>query len=280
MNYTHNPVCTAHISVNKNRVKIHQKGIPSGNRLDIERTVFLKDGQNFEIELHNPKQNSVLAKISINGRDISSSGFVLRPGQRVYIERFIDEAKKFTFSTYEVENNLQNQQAIANNGEVEVRFYDEYVSQTIFTNNYSTNYGTVTTPWTSPTTGPLYIYSTGNVGIGCSSPPTTLNTGTSTSTAYYSNANATFTTTSATTSAPIAGSLETGRVERGGSSSQNFGLACGNFNSWPSSMETIKIYPLSQKPIESSEIRNYCTNCGTRAKKTGWKFCPSCGSKF
>lgn len=268
MNYTHNPVCTAHISVNKNRVKLYRNGLS-----DHSPSVFLKDGQNFEIELYNPKQNSVLAKISINGKDISSSGFVLRPGQRVYIERFIDEAKKFTFSTYDVENNLQNQQAIANNGEVEVRFYDEYVSQTIFTNNYGTNYGT---PWTSPTTGPLYIYTNGNVGIGCSSPSATLNvTGTSTSTAYYSNTNATF-----TTSSPIAGSLETGRVERGGSSSQNFGLAYGNFNFRASSTETIKIYPASQKPIESSEIRNYCTNCGTRAKKTGWKFCPSCGSKF
>ena len=272
MNYTHNTVCTAHISVNKNRVKLYRN---VNGLSDHSPSVFLKDGQNFEIELYNPKQNSVLAKISINGKDISNSGFVLKPGQRVYIERFIDEAKKFSFSTYEVENNLQNQQAIANNGEVEVRFYDEYVSQTIFTNNY----GTVTTPWTSPTTGPLYIYSTGNVGIGSSSPSTTLNV-TGTSTAYYSNANATFTTTSATTSAPIAGSLETGRVERGGSSSQNFGLTYGNFNSWASSTETIKIYPVSQKPIESSEIRNYCTNCGTRAKKTGWKFCPSCGSKF
>jgi lipopolysaccharide biosynthesis regulator YciM len=74
--------------------------------------------------------------------------------------------------------------------------------------------------------------------------------------------------------------LETGRVERGESSSQSFGSALGSFNSWASSTETIKIYPISQKPVESSEIRNYCTNCGARAKKTGWKFCPSCGSKI
>jgi len=262
MNYynTYNPVCTAHISVSKNRVKIYQE-ITSG------KTVFLKDGQNFEIELYNPKQNNVLAKISINGKDISSAGFILRPGQRVFIERFIDEAKKFTFSTYEVENTSENQKAIANNGEVEVRFYDEYVPQTIFTNNYGSTI-TTTPGWT---TNPLYIYSTGNVGIGCTSPTTTLNI-TGTSTAYSTNT--TFTNTS------VAGSLETGRVERGESSSQSFGSALGSFNSWASSTETIKIYPISQKPVESSEIRNYCTNCGARAKKTGWKFCPSCGSKF
>jgi hypothetical protein len=264
MNYTYNTVCTAHISVNKNRVKIYQNS--SG------KTVFLKDGQNFEIELYNPKQNNVLAKISINGNDISTSGFILKPGQRVFIERFIDEAKKFTFSTYEVDDTSKNREAIANNGEVEVRFYDEYVPQTIFTNNYGT---TITTNpcWT---TSPTYIYSNGNVGIGCSSPSTTLNISGSTST-YYSNSNATFTSSN---SIPVAGSLETGRVERGGSSSQSFTSAFGNFNSWASSTETIKIYPISQKPVESSEIRNYCTNCGARAKKTGWKFCPSCGSKF
>jgi hypothetical protein len=264
MYYT-NQACSAHISVNKNRVKIYRN---VNGLSDHSPSVFLKDGQNFEIELYNPKQNSVLAKISINGKDISTSGFVLKPGQRVFIERFIDQAKKFTFSTYEVEDNSQNRQAIANNGEVEVRFYDEYTppfSGTSITTSYPT--------WPST---PTYIYSSGNVGIGTSSPSTSLHIGGSTTnTAFYSNTNSTFTCSNS-----VAGSLETGRVEMGGSSSQNFGSTFGNFNSWASSSENIKIYPVSQKPIESSEIRNYCTNCGTRAKKTGWKFCPSCGSKF
>jgi hypothetical protein len=264
MNYTHNTVCTAHISVNKNRVKIYRNVGLS----DHSPSVFLKDGQNFEIELYNPKKNSVLAKISINGKDISTSGFVLKPGQRVFIERFIDQAKKFTFSTYEVEDNSQNRQAIANNGEVEVRFYDEYAPFTFSGNSITTSYPT----WPST---PTYIYTNGNVGIGTSSPSTSLHIGGSTTnTAFYS------TNTTFTSSNSVAGSLETGRVEMGGTSNQNFGLACGSFNSWASSTDTIKIYPVSQKPIESSEIRNYCTNCGTRAKKTGWKFCPSCGSKF
>jgi hypothetical protein len=266
MYYTTTQVCTAHISVNKNRVKIYKevKGLH-----DHTPSVFLKDGQNFEIELYNPKQNSVLAKISINGKDISSAGFILRPGQRVFIERFIDEAKKFTFSTYEVENTSENQNAIAKNGEVEVRFYDEYAP-------FSFGGTTINTVYPTFTTTPNYIYS-GNVGIGTSSPNSTLTIrGTSTGT-FYSNTNSTFTNS---VSMSVAGSLETGRVERGGSSDQSFSSASGNFNSYASSTETIKIYPAFQKPVETSEIRNYCTNCGTRAKKTGWKFCPSCGSKF
>lgn len=253
MNYTTTQVCTAHISVNKNRVKIYQKGILSDNRLDIMRAVFLKDGQNFEIELYNPKQNSVLAKITLNGKDISSSGIVLRPGQRVYIERFIDTPRKFEFSTYEVGDTVQNRTAIAKNGEVEVKFYDEYVP--------------CSSTWT---TNPCYIHSTGT------STNTNFSLTSGTSTAFYSNG----TTNTGTLNVHVAGSLETGRVEQGKSSGQSFSITNGTFNSYACSTETIKLFPASQKPVESAEIRNYCTSCGTRAKKTGWKFCPSCGSKF
>jgi archaellum component FlaG (FlaF/FlaG flagellin family) len=251
-------MCSAHISVNRNRVKNY-------NKTDSHSSVFLKDGQNFEIELYNSKQNSVLAKISINGNSISSSGIILRPGQRVYIERFIDTPNKFEFSTYEVDDTSANRKAIANNGEVEVKFYDEYIP----TYNY---YGGTTT-WTNHTY-PFYIHSTGNVGIGCTNPSTTLNiTGTTTGTTNYSNLNSTFT-------ANVAGSLETGRIEKGKSSDQHFSTTNGSFNSYEFFTERIKLLPNSMKPVETSEIRNYCTNCGTRAKKAGWKFCPSCGGKF
>jgi hypothetical protein len=260
MYYTNNPVCTAHISVNKNRVKLYKNAD--------QHSVFLKDGQNFEIELYNPKQNSVLAKILLNGKPISSSGIVLRPGQRVFIERFIDEPKKFAFSTYEVSDTELNREAIEKNGEVTVDFYDEWVP-------FNTTWYTTSTPqWTTPnwSSNNLVLRTTGNVGIGTSSPNSTLTiSGTTTSSAYYSNASYT---------SNVAGSLETGRVEAGGNSSQHFSSINGNFNSYVSNSVNLKIYPSSQKPVETSEIRNYCTNCGTRAKKTGWKFCPNCGQKI
>jgi hypothetical protein len=264
MYITTSNLCQAHISVNKNRVKIYSN---LNGLADHTNSVFLKDGQNFEIELYNPKTTTVLAKISINGRDISSSGIVLRPGQRVFIERFIDEPKKFAFSTYEVENTSQNRAAIANNGEVEVRFYDEWALS-----------GTTSNYWIN--SNPTYTYTTnGNVGIGTTSPNSTFTVG-GTSTAFYSNSNATLTSSFSNIKSPIAGSLETGIVEKGGNSSQSFSNYAGNFNSWPCNTETIKLLPVSQKPVETSEIRNYCTNCGTRAKKSGWKFCPSCGNRF
>jgi hypothetical protein len=41
-------------------------------------TVYLKDGDEFEIELFNPTSNKVLAKIELNGDSIGS-GIILRP---------------------------------------------------------------------------------------------------------------------------------------------------------------------------------------------------------
>jgi hypothetical protein len=49
-------------------------------------TVYLNDGDEFEIELYNPTQNKVLAKIEMNGNSIGN-GIILRPGERVFLER-------------------------------------------------------------------------------------------------------------------------------------------------------------------------------------------------
>ena len=94
-----------------------------------------------------------------------------------------------------------------------------------------------------------------------------------------------FTTTSFTNdsigvNASVPKSVETGRIEKGDSSNQLFETVNGNFSNFPTSSVSIKLLPESQKPVEVSSIRNYCTNCGTRMKKQSWKFCPSCGSKI
>jgi len=204
--------------------------------------VYLKDGSNFEIELYNPKTTSVLAKIWINGQVISAAGgIVLRPGQRVFLERFIDVTKKFKFTTYEVDDSSQTKLAIANNGKIEVLFYDEYVSNTssvmLYGHTITTNY------YNRPST----LTVGGSAGtINCSS-------------SLSSN------------------SIETGIVEKGGNSKQRFSNTYGNFNSWTCSTSVWQILPESKKPVEMGEIRSYCTGCGTRHKKATWKFCPNCG---
>jgi len=240
--------CTAHITKNRNRSKIY------------ENSVYLKDGENFEIELFNPTTSRVLAKITINGSSISNSGIVLKPGERVYLERFIDSNNKFVFETYQVEGSNEALNAIRNNGIVEVSFYTE-----ITTSTYTTNHGSFTLGNSGYQPGTLYgTYDTPFGGT------TVNNLFTTTS----------FTNSSIGVNASVSKSVETGRIEKGDSSDQLFETVNGNFSMFATSSVSIKLLPESQKPVEVSSIRNYCTNCGTRMKKQSWKFCPSCGTKI
>jgi hypothetical protein len=232
---------TAHITKKKSRLKVYNGHI-----------VFLNDKDNFEFEIHNPKQSSVLVKIKINGEYISTSGVVLKPGQRVFLERFLDTNSKFEFSTYEVENTPQNRSAIELNGMITIEFYDEHIPQHI---NYITGtswYGTLNN---SNTNSPTY------------------------NSVYYSNTNGITLTTLTNTSNTSSIKLETGRVEKGDKSTQDITNTYGNFNYYTLHRVEYKILPKSSKPVEVREIRNYCTECGTKVK-TNYMFCPSCCNKI
>jgi hypothetical protein len=254
--------CTAHITKNRNRSKIY------------DDSVYLKDGENFEIELFNPTTSRVLAKITINGNYISNSGIVLKPGERVYLERFIDSNNKFVFETYEVEGSNEALNAIRNNGGVEVSFYTE-----IMTSTYSSfNDGSLTINSGSSTVyGSGTLYDTYSYPFGGT---TVNNLFTSSSLSGVSGLSGPIGLNGDAGPEGIKGSIETGRIEKGDSSNQLFETVNGNFSTFTTSSITIKLLPESQKPVEVSTLRNYCTNCGTRAKKQSWKFCPSCGSKI
>lgn len=245
--------CTAHITKNRNRSKIY------------ENSVYLKDGENFEIELFNPTTSRVLAKITINGNSISNSGIVLKPGERVYLERFIDSNNKFVFETYEVEESNEALNAIRNNGGVEVSFYTE-----ITTSTYSSFPSTLKIDsWNNTVYGSGTLYDTYGYPFG----GTTVNN-------LFTTTTTNFTNTLIGANASRSKSVETGRIEKGDSSNQLFETVNGNFSTFATSSITIKLLPETQKPVEVSTLRNYCTNCGTRAKKQSWEFCPSCGSKI
>ena len=276
--------CTANITKNRNRLKIYKKGeITNPNLRNTDGFLFLNDKENFEIELFNPHSKKVLAKIYLNGKLISQSGIVLRPGERVFLDRFIDENCKFEFSTYQVQNTNEAQNAIRDNGFVKVEFYHEYE---------------VVSPY-NPYPGNIWI---GNSGTG-------IGTSRFGGTCYYGqNIGTTFTTndsndlsfggstltTSCYFSSGISGSLgpqgpvgntgsksiETGTVEKGGASQQSFEYVNASFNFFCTEKFEFQILPVSSKPVEMSSIRNYCSNCGTRIKGSNWKFCPKCGNKF
>ena len=78
--------------ITKGRQRIKQFG----------QNVYLKNGSEFEIELYNPSRQTVLSKIKINGEFINGGGVILRPGERVFLERYIDVPRKFKYETYTV----------------------------------------------------------------------------------------------------------------------------------------------------------------------------------
>ncbi len=101
------PTPTANLAINKSRLKVY------GKKSEVP-TYYLNKGQEFQIELFNPTTNNVLAKISLNGKPIAQGGLVLRPGERAFLDRYIDIARKFKFDTYEVADTNEVKQAITN----------------------------------------------------------------------------------------------------------------------------------------------------------------------
>ena len=260
--WTTSKPCVAQITKKKNRLKVY----PS-----TKDQIYLNDGDEFEIELFNPKTNPVLAKISINGKRISERGIILNPGQRVFLERFLDSPDKLKFSTYKVNNSQEVKEAIANNGLVKIEFCDECLP---YPRTYT---GTISTGTTWTTLGNPITYTNTNTFYN-SSLNTTGGSFTLTSDIYNSSIPRSLDTTPIKKS-KRADSLETGRVEAGSKSDQDFQNGQGNFNSYPSDVVEFQILPIAQKNIEAKEIRSYCTGCGTRNKQD-WKFCPTCGNKF
>ena len=244
--------------------------------------VYLKNDDTFEVEIFNPLQKTVLAKIKLNGITISATGLIIKPGQRVFLERYFDQPKKFKFETYEVDGSDETIKAIALNGLLEVQFYLE---QEVY---HSWDYNNATI-WT--TTGPYsqpqpISYRSGGTSVGTRGMSSTSNM-------LGSAINASF-TCSVGNDMSVKGSnsvgddifytasqpLETGRIASGGDSDQQFTYANMNFNSFCSYTKKWKILPESVKPLEIGDIKVYCTECGAKAKKTSHKFCYNCGTSL
>lgn len=241
-------------------------------------TVYLNNGDEFEIELFNPTQNKVLAKIELNGKSIGN-GIILRPGERVFLERYLDEAKKFLFETYIVNGNNEDvKNAITNNGDITIKFFNEMVSfpsfqynQTIWINSP----GTFRDSRINTTNNPYEVtFTTNSQPIGA----------TTTDTAFYSNNSLSFEKDivfgSLKTKKSEKRDVETGRVEKGSKSDQSFTYDNSSFYSYPSYTNWWKIKPISQQILVKEDLKVFCTECGSKRKKDSYRYCPTCGTKY
>jgi hypothetical protein len=246
----------------------------------VGQNVYLKNGEEFELELFNPSSITVLAKIKLDGSYISGGGIVLKPGQRVFLERYLDDARKFKFETYEVDGTSNEVlDAIAGNGDVVIDFFDEY-KQPVWNNNitYGGSFG-----------GPIHTYNSNSFNINGTSSSNTA--GVNFNTTSISNTFAGPNLRSAKKSKPNSrsevtmdmlsmDSIETGRVEKGGSSDQSFKTVDKTFNHHTCATSIWKILPVSQKVYEKQELKVYCGNCGTKKRRDSHLFCPHCGEKY
>jgi hypothetical protein len=296
-----------------NNQKDPNKPSDRGRKKINDGKIYLDDSQNFEIEIHNPLTDNVLATININGKPFSKTGLVIKPGQRVYLDCFPDDRKKFVFSTYEVENTDHSKKAIIKNGTIEVFFFKESVVETTLLDkmnkqidhhhHYRPQYYPVYYPypgydpyWKSP-----YWYGTGSPFVGTTTGTYTTNlnnTVYSTSNNILGNGlgivnnSATYTCnegnfTTANAAATVINTLnainniETGRIEKGEMSNQKFTEIDVDFENNHISHVCYQLLPNSRKPLETIDLKEkcFCTDCGKRAK-TSDNFCSSCGKKF
>ena len=259
----------AKIAISKNLIKEYKSS-------NSERTVYLNDGTEFQIYLKNPYQSHLGIKISVNNKSIGNM-LVLRPGQSFWLDRFLNDNKKFLFSTYNVENTAEMKYATNNNGKVKIEFYHEkeetpYISAKIVeplkTNFDWTNYDiTCSSAMSSNEPRSTYYCSTEDIGNSANA-------------ATNSKLTSMLYDISASTKNTNDSYLETGRVEKGGVSRQEFEYCDINFDYYAFKTENILILPTSRKQIRAEETRRrYCSQCGKKVNPKD-KFCSNCGTKL
>jgi len=248
-NYNSDKQIETNITISKSRLKNHSNKF------------YLKDQQEFEIEFFNPNTNVYGVKIKLNGNYISDKHLILQPGKRIFLDRYLDSAEKFKFSTYEVEsNNSSVENAIKLNGVIEFEFCKENIINASYSNINQNTY-------VYPHTFNHLVYGTPN--IYCGNVPS------------FGICSSTLTGSSFGYSGTSGDLKETGRIDKGSQSQMKIENSNTNTNFERCYYFDIQyqLLPISIKPIETKDLIRYCTNCGTKSKKEH-NFCASCGTKL
>lgn len=254
-----------------------------GNGNENNRTVYLNDGEEFQIQLFNPYDYTIGAEVSINNEELGNI-IVIRPGQRIWLERYLDSSNKFKFSVYTVENTYEVKEAIKNNGVVNVRFYAEVKKRNNFRSNIYDDNNIV---WTYNGDN-IKTYNYGNYNVTCKNGVGDSVSAFTSLTAAVTEEPCVCTASYASTCEPLnasyaindtKNSIDTGRVEKGSYSHQKFNNVNIDFSSWAFRTENINLLPTSRKQYTDNDLKKvYCHECGRKIKGK-FKFCPFCGAK-
>lgn len=246
---------SAFITVNKSRRRVYSNS-----------SVFLPDNTDFEIELFNPTRNRIGVEFSMNGTPLESL-LILNPGQRVFLERYLTECKKFNFSTYNVEDVRKVQDAIVENGDVTIKFYREIAHGSIqrfdILQKYEYVENTRNPIWAGNYNSSACTFDVNNLSWDLC---TTANTsGDLTNMSYSKGA-----------------FIETGRIEKGDYSNQPLVSIHADFEVCPFHIITYKIYPESRKSFVTHKdiSTRTCRRCGKTIHNRNAKYCDLCGVKL
>ena len=268
----------AKIAVNKSLLKEYSSS-------KYQRVVYLNDGDEFQIQLFNPEKFPIAAKIHLNGEKLSDM-LVIRPGERIWLERYLDQARKFKFSTYEIEDSYEAKEAASLNGEVKIQFYRVKTSRQNTVINISCPISTIGSPtsiyYNTINSSDCQVKSISEPELASNLNSVNLASSDMSGETWYKSSYISDTACNfyaSSTAAEPERSIETGRVEQGGYSNQKFSYVNYDFEDWSFRTETISILPLSRKPVTASDLKKrYCSNCG-RKLSPKHKFCPYCGTK-
>lgn len=213
---------------------------------------YLANNTEFEIELYNPNLFKVKVDIELNGACISDCGFIILPGQRIFLDRFINQTNKFIFKTYKINKNDTNADAIIKlNGLINLKFYKEQ----------SINYMPLTT---SGTTTITTSYNSGMYVPPTSGKISTITCNLNDSKIEQYNAD-----------------ITTGRIDISKNKSDiEFTADYSMFEFFPRLQTSIKLLPDDQAIKDYTKIKHYCVNCGIRVRNDKWNYCPKCGQKL
>ena len=255
----------AKVAINKKLCKEHHNTESNNDAI-----VYLNNGEEFQIQLFNPTKSVIGVKIKFNDckNSYQDNFLVLRPGERVWLERFLDCCDKFIFNTYEVSNSTQVLEAIKDNGNFSIEFYYEKVKKCNYMENYDWQNDYLKTTQTFPD---IYFTRT-------QQPLFEQYYNTTTCTVSNNTLNCCFTNISANVCDNK--NIETGRVEHGDYSNQTFKNVDYTFEYVPFYIKNIKLLPTSRKQYSASDLKKaYCTNCGKKLSPK-FKYCPACGTKI
>jgi len=267
--YPYFPFCNpqAFVSVKNNRVKSYEH--------EGETRIYLEENTEFELELYNDSDDYVKADVTINGVK-QSSALVLQPHQRYYLDRFMDEQVKLKFNTFMTGNDdvEKLKEIIEKNGRLKIEFYQESKPRPLIT--YTTN----NVVWDNYGGTCDMGLTRGIVGDSIQCNSSGQQSAKNMKSSLYN-----------TRRSEKPEEIETGRIEAGSKSNQDFVQTYKSFSYWPTATFEYHIVPKSHKPKEMKlknmkrdvivvdDIRTYCPDCGRRVKK-GWQFCAGCGHKF